>query len=77
MRTKWTIELDGSEMEMYSVACWTVAYQMVVEGKFAEAKKWLVLWKKMKAAKHAFHEEVGRELSKKYLENEEKPTSEM
>ena len=41
---KGTIDLDGGEMEMYSVACWVLAYQMVSEGKFLEAQRWLVLW---------------------------------
>jgi len=76
IKAKGTIELDGNEMEMYSIACWTVAYLMVTEGKFLEAQRWLVLRQKMKAAKREFHEEAGRELSEKYLGNEEKPAGE-
>jgi hypothetical protein len=75
-KAKATVELDGGEMEMYSMACWAMAFLQIGLGRFAEGKKWLVLWQKMKAAKRSFHESVSKELTDKYLGNEEKPASE-
>ncbi len=75
-RAKATMELDGNEMEMYSMACWAMAYHLIGQGNYFEGKKWLILWQKMKAAKRNFHESAGKELADKYLENEETPISE-
>jgi hypothetical protein len=75
-KAKATVELDGGEMEMYSIACWNVAYHLVMASKDLEAQRWLVLWQKMNAAKREFHNEAGAALSAKYLRNEEKPTLE-
>jgi hypothetical protein len=74
-KAKAIVELDGGEMEMYSIACWAMAFLQIGLGRFTEGKKWLVLWQKMRAAKRNFHEVVGKELSEKYIGNEEKPAS--